>query len=244
MRTFILAIFIATLGIVIGGGVVYYFFGQPLIALPKMEEKEEVSSNIVLEKMNKVYKMIVVEGEFADIVDHKEYYGFDLPGFRKRALVKIKAKVSVGYDLDSLKIETDHTNKLIILENWPEPEILSIDADINYYDIENSVFNSFTPEELNQIYAAAKDSIRAQAERSRLFDIAKGQSGDMFEMITVVAEASGWRVVYADAMPATVENNPNIPVIIQTPLPDSLKEIEIDSGTQQIPQTEIPILSE
>ena len=243
MRTFILAIFIAILGIVIGGGVVYYFFGQPLIALPKMEEKEEVSSSIVLEKINKVYKMIVVEGEFADIVDHKEYYGFDLPGFRKRALVKIKAKVSVGYDLDSLKIETDHTNKLIILENWPEPEILSIDADINYYDIENSVFNSFTPEELNAIYAAAKDSIRSQAERSRLFDIARSQSGDMFEMIAVVAEASGWRVVYVDDKPATVENNPNIPVLIQTSLPDSLKN---DSMSQQknILQKETPILSD
>lgn len=244
MRTFILAVFIALLGIVIGGGIVYYFFGQPLIALPKMEEKEEISSNIVLEKINKVYKMIVVEGEFADIVDHKEYYGFDLPGFRKRALVKIKAKVSVGYDLDSLKIETDHTNKLIILENWPEPEILSIDADINYYDIENSVFNSFTPEELNAIYAAAKDSIRAQAERSRLFDIARSQSGDMFEMITVVAEASGWRVVYADEVPATVENNPNIPVIIQTGLPDSLRQADIDSSEPKIPQKEIPILSD
>ena len=244
MRTFILAIFIALLGIVIGGGIVYYFFGDPLIALPKMEEKQEISSNIVLEKINKVYKMIVVEGEFADIVDHKEYYGFDLPGFRKRALVKIKAKVSVGYDLDSLKIETDHTNKLIILENWPEPEILSIDADINYYDIENSVFNSFTPEELNQIYAAAKDSIRAQAERSRLFDVARSQSGDMFEMIMVVAEASGWRVVYADEVPATVENNPNIPVIIQTGLPDSLRQADIDSSEPKIPQKEIPILSD
>ena len=201
-----------------------------------------VSSHDVLsKKINKVYKMIVVEGEFADIVDHKTYYGFDLPGFRKRALVKIKAKVSVGYDLDSLKIETDHTNKLIILENWPEPEILSIDADINYYDIENSVFNSFTPEELNAIYAAAKDSIRSQAERSRLFDIARGQSGDMFEMITVVAEASGWRVVYRDTIAASVENNPNIPVVIQTSLSDTLRK---DSSKQQIPQKETPILSE
>ncbi|MGB1205102.1 MAG: DUF4230 domain-containing protein [Chitinophagales bacterium] len=241
MRTFILAIFIALLGIVIGGGVVYYFFGQPLIALPKMEEKVIESSEVVLEKINKVYKMIVVEGEFADIVDRKEYYGFDLPGFRKRALVKIKARVSVGYDLDSLKIETDHTNKLIILENWPEPEILAIDADINYYDIENSVFNSFTPEELNLIYASAKDSIRAQAERSRLFDIARSQSGNMFEMIAVVAEASGWQVVYRDAIPATVENNPNMPILIQTSLTDSLKN---NNTLKQKPKKEIPILSE
>lgn len=168
--------------------------------IKKIEPKEVVvqDSSVVLEQIRKVYKLVVVEGQFAEILSHKEYYGWDLPGFRKQALVKVEAMVSVGYNLDSLRMDIDHDNKIITLQNWPEPEITSIDTDISYYDIENSMFNSFSPEELTSLNKAAKDSIRAKAERSRLMTVARQQASDMFDMITFLAVDNGWKVRYVD----------------------------------------------
>ncbi len=194
-RSIMLAIFIAFMGILLGAVIMYTYNTTAFVEIP---QHVETKSDVVLEKIQKVYKMVVVEGEFADIVDYKDYYGWDVYGLRKRALVKIKGRVSVGYNMDSLKIEYDETNKIVILQNWPEPEILSIDSDISYYDLENGMFNAFSPEELNKIYAAAKDSIRQQALRSKLIPMAREQAGDMFEMITFMAESTGWRVAYSD----------------------------------------------
>lgn len=174
------------------------------------EKKVTDNANVLLEKIQKVYKMVVVEGEFAEILDRKEYIGWDLPGLRKRALVKVKGKVSVGYNLEYLKIDFDHTNHIMTISNLPDPEILSIDTDIKYYDIENGMFNSFTPEELSQLNTAAKDTIRANAMRSPLMEKAREQATQMFDLITQVAQESGWTIKY-NTPPATPPLPPNKP---------------------------------
>ena len=203
MRYFIPLLFVAVLGLVLGAGMMYRIGNFADAAL---EENVTDNSNVLLEKIRKVYKMVVVEGEFADILDRKEYIGWDLPGLRKRALVKVKAKVSVGYNLENLKIDFDRTNKVMKISNLPEPEILAIDSDINYYDIENGMFNSFTPQELSQINKAAKDTIRANALRSPLMATAREQASEMFGLITQVAQESGWRVEYLNAKPKQTPN--------------------------------------
>ncbi len=167
--------------------------------------------------------MVVVEGEFADILDRKEYYGWDLPGLRKRALLKVTGKVSVGYNLENLRIDIDSTNRVLRIVNLPEPAILSIDTDVTYYDIENSVFNSFTPKELSQLQAAAKDTIRANALRSEMMQTARQQAAEMFGFITQIATESGWKVEFAEPkQPATSPiptDKPNTAI----PLPKPIK---------------------
>lgn len=188
----------------------------------KLETKTEQTATVLLEKINKVYKLVVVEGEFAEILSHHDYYGFDLPGFRKKAIIKIEAKVSVGYNLDSLRLQTDETNKVIRVQKWPEPEILSIDSDISYYDIDNGVFNSFTPQELTKITQEAKEAIRIKAKNSSLIPAARQQQQQMLDMIRMLAESSGWTVEIDPSLPVHKKANPEtntqfIPVPQTTP---------------------------
>lgn len=199
----------------------------------KLETKSEQTATVLLEKINKVYKLVVVEGEFAEILSHQDYYGFDLPGFRKKAIIKIEAKVSVGYNLDSLRVVTDEVNKVIKVQKWPDPEILSIDSDISYYDIDNGVFNSFTPQELTKITQDAKDAIRKKAQHSSLMPAAKQQQQQMFDMISLLAESSGWRV----------EIDPSIPVNPKPVLPDDApKMIPVPKTPAPTPaKTEQPV---
>lgn len=185
------------LGVLIGGFIVYSF-------MPKwdsvLETKETMDSEVLLEKIHKVYKLVVVEGEFADILNYQNYYGFDLPGFRKKALIKVKAKVSVGYDLENLKIEFDQTRKVVLIKNLPEPEILAIDTDISYFDLDDGFFNNFTETELTKLNRAAKDTIRSAALRSSMMQTARGQAFEMLGTLALLVETEGWKIESADGI--------------------------------------------
>lgn len=197
---------IAGLGLCVGLGLMH-LINQ--MKLPKLQEHTQQEATVVLEQIREVYKLVVIEGEFADIVQHSSYYGFDLPGFRKKALVRVKAKVSVGYDLDSLRLDFDEATKTIYIDQLPEPEIMSIDTDLSYYDLQESVFNYFEPAELTQLNKSAKDTIRNVALRSDLIPRARQQADKMLQMITQIAQQTGWKVVFSQSAQNVTQELPN-----------------------------------
>ena len=109
--------------------------------------RSEESAQVLLERVQTVAKLITVEGYFSEVYDYKDYYAYNLSPFRKKALIRVKAKVSVGYDLSRVEFETRPDEKVIIVRNLPEPEILSIDHDLDYYDISQGMFNSFSAQD-------------------------------------------------------------------------------------------------
>jgi len=236
-------------GIAIGAGIVYYISNKLNFDIPTPEVVVEEKNTILLEQVQKVYKMVAVEGQFADILTHEEqvdYYGYTIPGFSKKAFLKIKAKVLVGYNMDSLRIVMDHTNKVVRLEKWPEPEILAIDHDVSYYDLDNGWFNAFEAKDLTKLNKTAKDSIRAQAERSELFPKAAEQSKAMFDLITMFARESGWTVVYGelDSLIANESNDPNImSIFVPIEQKDSIAPAPIKLESPHRPDTTVNSIS-
>ncbi len=77
----------------------------------------------------------------------------------------------------------------------PEPQILSIDHTLDYYDISEGIFTSFAPEDYNRINQRAKDLIRDQAEKSTLLPAAKEQAAKMLDLIRFMVEGAGWKLV-------------------------------------------------
>ena len=138
--------------------------------------------------------MVTVEGYFSEMYNYKNYYNLDWSIFTKKALVRVKAKVSMGVDLSKINIKFDNVNKVILLDKMPEPELISLDHDIDYYDITEGTFNSFSPEDFNKINSDAKEYIRKVAMKSELPQRAKLQSQKSIETIKLIAEAAGWKV--------------------------------------------------
>ncbi|MEL6638502.1 MAG: DUF4230 domain-containing protein [Bacteroidota bacterium] len=157
---------------------------------------EEERSTVLLERIKTVAKLVTVEGYFSEVYDYKSYWGYDFSPFRKKALVRVKARVSVGYDLDQMKIEAQADRKRILISNLPDPEIISIDHDLDYYDLTQGTFNNFTPQDYNKINASAKELIEKQARSSDLFITAEEQSNEMLEMIRFIVEGSGWTLEF------------------------------------------------
>lgn len=178
---------------VLGGWITY----KSLVA-PKMSIEEQ--STILLEKVKTVAKLVSVEGYFSEIYTHGKkvdpFPYLPFPSFGKKAIIIVRAKVSVGYDLEKMTIETDHTNKVLRISNIPKPEIIALDHDLEYYDIQESTFNSFTHKELTSLNANAKAFIQEKALKSELINQAKQQGNQMLDVIRFMAENAGWTVEF------------------------------------------------
>jgi len=180
---------IVVLLIVFGGGI---FLARWWYSPAKVEKKEDAT--VLLERIQNVSKLISVEGYFAEVYDYKDYKWYDLSFLSKKALIRVKAKVSAGYDMSQMKIDMSPDTKTVRISNLPQPSILSIDDDLDYYDVNEGMFNSFTPQDYTTLNQKAKEYVRAQAEKSGLVESARAQGNKMLEVIKLMGESMGWKV--------------------------------------------------
>lgn len=157
--------------------------------------KTAEESVVLLESIRKVTKLVTVEGYFTEVYDYKDYYGFDISPLRKKALIRLKAKVSVGYDFDKLKITADDSRKIIHISSIGKPQILSVDHKLDYYDISQGTFNSFTSEDYNRMNQNAKDFIISKVKESDSMNQAGEQMDGIIETIKTLTESRGWQIV-------------------------------------------------
>lgn len=177
-------------GALVGAFLYANYFGGPRTTKDPMPD---VNQRILLERVKKVAKLITVEGEFSNIHQYNDSYWSDVSFLRKKALIKVDARVSMGYDLKKAQFEVDPENKVLRVRNLPSPEVLSIDHNLQYYDIQEGMFNSFTEAELSSIGAVAKRKLRQEAMNGPLMDQAKEEGLESLEIIKLLVEQAGWR---------------------------------------------------
>jgi predicted SPOUT superfamily RNA methylase MTH1 len=158
---------------------------------PQVEEQ----SKVLLEKVKTVAKLITVEGYFSEVYNYKDYWGYDFSPFQKKALVLVKARVSVGYDLAKMNMKADSKTKTLTVSQPPQAQVLSIDHDLSYYDISEGTFNSFSAEDYSKIQVKVKDFIKEKAEQSDLKQRAQTQGNQMLDVIRFMVESAGWKMV-------------------------------------------------
>ncbi|KPM31177.1 Hypothetical protein I595_2441 [Croceitalea dokdonensis DOKDO 023] len=187
----------AALGLVLGAILMYWVYG--MFTRKKRRELTEHQSTVILDKIKSVCKLVTVEGDFAEIYRYENIKdGFmSILSSKKKALVVINAKAQIGYDLKKLKLSADNDRRRIILNNFPEPEILSIEPDIQFYDIKNGLFNSFSPDDLTQLNQNAKEHIREKIPESGLIDSAKKEALEAVLLIEKIVETIGWKLDYS-----------------------------------------------
>jgi hypothetical protein len=163
--------------------------------VPWSTKQSTETATTLVEQIEKVAKLATVEGHFSEIYDYKDYYGYDWAIFRKKALIRVQARVSAGYDLTLIEVEANPTKKQIILNKLPKPVILSIDHDLDYYDLTEGTFNTFTKDDLNKLNQQAKNYIEAAATKSDLLAQAEERGQEMLETMRFLVEGSGWTLI-------------------------------------------------
>ncbi len=153
---------------------------------------EEENSELILDKVAKVFKLVALEANISELYDYKQYNYWDINILRKKALVRVKAKVSIGYDFEKVEFIIDDEKKQIQLKSFPKAEILSVDHELDYYDINEGLFNSFTGDDLTQINKKAKAHAIKMISNSDLFDQAEEQKTQILALLEEIFKSSGW----------------------------------------------------
>ncbi|MGX1928603.1 DUF4230 domain-containing protein [Flagellimonas sp. 2504JD4-2] len=187
----------AFLGLVLGAILMYWIFS--LFRKKKNREVTSQQSTVLLDKIKSVCKLISVEGDFAEIYHYENTKGglMNLLSSKKKALIIVKAKAHIGYDLQKLGLKADNKNKRIILTNFPEPEVLSIEPELQYYDVKNGLFNSFSSEDLTKVNQEAKEHIKQKIPESGLMQTARKEALQAVLLVEKIVETIGWTLDYS-----------------------------------------------
>ncbi|MBV7269615.1 DUF4230 domain-containing protein [Winogradskyella luteola] len=165
----------------------------------KTKKKTNEQSILLLDKIKRVCKFITVEGDFAEIYhyeDVKEKF-LKLISSRKKALVIINAKAHVGFDLSKVRMNSHPKSKTVVLSHFPQPEVLSIESNINYYDKQDGMFNKFEASDLTELHTKAKEHIMDKIPESGLYNVAKLEALEAIQLIENLVETIGWTLDYS-----------------------------------------------
>jgi hypothetical protein len=161
----------------------------------KKKDNSTVDSTIVVERIQKVLKLVTVEGNFSELMRYNDFEYVDIPGFRKDAIVHVDAKVSVGYNLNNFKVSTNEKEKTITIQQLPKPEILSIDSDVKFENLSTGIFTSFSEQELTKLNSLGKEKIRQKALNAEIIKQAEEQKQDLFDLIFYMAKQNGYKII-------------------------------------------------
>ncbi|MBK5193803.1 MAG: DUF4230 domain-containing protein [Flavobacteriaceae bacterium] len=177
----------------------------------RRKERTDEQSLILIDKIKSVCKLITVEGDFSEIYHYenlKEKYVSLFFG-KKKAIILINAKAHIGFDLSKIRMESDNEARRIILTNFPQPEILTVETDFKYYDKQEGWANPFTTSDLTDITQDAKKHIVDKIPGSGLIEKANKEALGTILLIEKIVETIGWKLDYT-ALETNVSENPKL----------------------------------
>jgi len=163
------------------------------------KEQVEVNSSIIREQINNVGKLVVVEGNYSQVLNYKNTRQNYLRIFpaSKKALVIINSKVTISYDMRQLETEVNENMKTVTILSIPKEEV-SIYPEIEYYDITQDYFNQFTAQDYNKIKSTVHNIIEEKVNQSDLKERARANFISELQRIYILTNTMGWTLVYND----------------------------------------------
>lgn len=159
-----------------------------------LKSKSQSNASLLLNRVKDVFKIVNVEAEFSEIFQEKTYTLFDFGPFKKSVIVRVKARVLIGYDLDSSSIKLDSTQKIITLKFNPQPQVISNEMNIDYYNIQQGTFNQFSADELNMIHDKVRDIILRRVEKEDFFGRARKRQIEFVNTVQSFCDLLGWKL--------------------------------------------------
>ena len=184
------------IGLILGALLMYGMYS--LFNQKRRKDLTSYQSTVLLEKIRAVCKLISVEGDFAEIYRYENTKGHfgNLFSSKKKALIVVNAKAHIGYDFKKLEVSADVARRTVYLHNFPQPEILSIEPELEFYDIRNDLFNAFTPNDLTALNKEAKAHIREKIPASGLMETARHEALEAVLLMEKIVETIGWKLDY------------------------------------------------
>lgn len=168
----------------------YYFLSK------SKQKNEHQQAQIIVSQIRSLKNLIVTEGVFSETYSYQnsKNYFYNFFQFEKRALLIVNAKVQVSYNLGLLETKIDTVNKTITIKKIPEPSV-EIIPDIRYFDMQQSAFNTFSNQDLNQLQKEAIKRIETTSETVKLKERAKKDLIRQLKSIYLLSNAMDWKLI-------------------------------------------------
>ncbi|CAN5127138.1 DUF4230 domain-containing protein [soil metagenome] len=155
------------------------------------------STDLIQKQIKNVGKLVVTEGNFAQVFSYNDSRRFylDILSARKKALIIVNADVTVAYDLSKLQTEINPETKTVTITYIPEEEI-SINPNIQYYDITQDYLNQFEAKDYNKIQERINKSLMEKIEKSTIKSNAKNRLVSELQKIYILTNSMGWTLEY------------------------------------------------
>lgn len=160
---------------------------------PSLEEQ----SALIEKQIKNVSKLVVTEGTFSQVYSYKDQkkYFLDILKFEKKALMVVNSEVFIQYNLKDLAYEINEKEKLILLKKLPKEEIKVLPK-IQFYDINESVFNPFGANDYNKIAGKVQKDIEQKLQNSSMVKNAQNRLVAELSGLLVLSNTLGWRIQY------------------------------------------------
>ena len=155
-------------------------------------------SQVLVEKIQQVSKLVTIEGSFVEYYDYENRPSFYnshywiTDQFKKTVQLRVRAKVLVGYDLHGIQIDAFPDEKRMVISNLPEPEILAIDHEVDFFDKEATMFWPLSDEDYLRVSKGAEEQIRKAALKSDLIGKAQAEGNELFDIMAYMVTNAGW----------------------------------------------------
>lgn len=165
----------------------------------RKDDRELLQANTALiqKELKNVGKLIVTEGSYAEVFTFSGSKDllFGLTYANKKALVVVNAKATIAYDLSKVEMDVDEATKTVTITKIPEPE-LSINPNIEYYDVQQDYLNKFDASDYNKIKKRIEGSLRKKIEASELRTNAENRLISELSKIYILTNSMGWTLKY------------------------------------------------
>ncbi len=165
------------------------------------------NTTLIQEQIKNVGKLVVTEGHFSEVFTYKNSKSIfsDWLEAEKQAIVIVNADVTVGYDLSKLEYKIDEANKTLQILKIPEEEI-TINPDLEYYDIEADFFNPFEAKDYNDIKETVKTSLSRKIDSSELKSNAQNRLLSELSKFFILTNSLGWELKYNQTPIESIES--------------------------------------
>jgi hypothetical protein len=175
------------------------------------EALPEEEAQILVEKIQKVSKLVTIEGNFLEYYDYQNRPSFYnshywiTDQFKKTVHLRVRARVLVGFDLHQIRVDAFPEEKRIRISNLPEPEILAIDHEVDFFDKQATVFWPLSNEDYLLVSRGAEEQIRKAVLKSDLIERARTEGNELFDIMAFMVASTGWSL--------EIENQKAYPVL-------------------------------
>ena len=159
----------------------------------------EESSQLIQQQISHVAKLVVTEGQFAEVFNYKDsrqLFG-PLVSAEKKALVVVNAEVTVAYDLRKIDYDIDRDGRTLRIRSLPDPEI-SINPDFEYYDVQADYLNPFDADDYNTIKDRVNASLMKKIRNSPIMDNAENRLLSELSGLLLLTNTLEWTLIYED----------------------------------------------